>query len=215
LLEITDLDDEQRELVSLLMSSATAQMSLISDLIEVSRIDSGNRKSEAVRFALEVVISEVTDMIRVTASRKGIFLEVDAGELDGISVRGDAQAFRQILTNLIGNAVKFTDKGGVKVRAAVALERHGRVRVAVSVIDTGPGIPEAALARIFERFYQVDGSMSRTTEGTGLGLSISEKLAHAMGGEISVTSELGSGSAFVLSVPFDAVEQQAEVCDAA
>ena len=199
LLGMTDLDDEQRELVSLLMSSATAQMSLISDLIDVSRIDSGNRKPESVPFAPEVVLGEVTDMMKVAASKKGIRLEADWDELEGLSVRGDAQAFRQILTNLVGNAVKFTNTGGVTVRAAAALERHGRARLTVSVIDTGPGIPEAALPRIFERFYQVDGSMSRVTEGTGLGLAISEKLAHAMGGEISVSSELGSGSTFVFS----------------
>ena len=85
------------------------------------------------------------------------------------------------------------------MRAASSRERDGRARLTVSVSDTGPGIPEAALPRIFERFYQVDGSMSRVTEGTGLGLAISEKLAHAMGGEISVSSELGSGSTFVFS----------------
>ena len=197
------------------MTSATAQMSLISDLIDVSRIDSGNRKLESVPFAPEVVLGEVTDMMNVAASRKGIRLEADWDELEGLSVRGDAQAFRQILTNLVGNAVKFTNAGGVTVRAAAALERHGRARLTVSVIDTGPGIPEAALSRIFERFYQVDGSMSRVTEGTGLGLAISEKLAHAMGGEISVSSEMGSGSTFVFSAPFDEVAQPMEVCDAA
>ena len=215
LLGMTDLDEEQRELVSLLMTSATAQMSLISDLIDVSRIDSGNRKPESVPFAPEVVLGEVTDMMNVAASKKGIRLEADWDELEGLSVRGDAQAFRQILTNLVGNAVKFTNAGGVTVRAAAALERHGRARLTVSVLDTGPGIPEAALPRIFERFYQVDGSMSRVTEGTGLGLAISEKLAHAMGGEISVSSEMGSGSTFVFSAPFDEVAQPMEVCDAA
>jgi signal transduction histidine kinase len=214
LLGTTDLDQEQRELVNLLMSSATAQMSLISDLIDVSRIDSGNRKLECVPFDPEVVLGEVTDMMQVAASRKGIRLKADWIELKGLSVRGDAQAFRQILTNLIGNAVKFTDTGGVTVHAA-ARERYGRAEFTVSVVDTGPGIPEASLPRIFERFYQVDGSMSRTTEGTGLGLAISEKLAHAMGGGITVTSKLGSGSTFVFSASLEALEQPAEVCDAA
>ena len=213
LLGITDLDDEQRELVGLLKSSATAQMSLISDLIDVSRIDSGNRRLESAPFAPEVVLREVTDMMKVTATRKGIRLEADWPEVAGLVVLGDAQAFRQILTNLVGNAVKFTDAGGVSIHAA--LERNGGARLVVSVADTGPGIPEAALPRIFERFYQVDGSMSRVTEGTGLGLAISEKLADAMGGEISVTSEFGSGSTFVFTARFDEVEQPAEVSDAA
>jgi signal transduction histidine kinase len=215
LLQITDLDEEQRELVGLLMSSATAQMSLISDLIDVSRIDSGNRKPELVRFAPEAVLGEVSDMVRVAASKKGIRLETDWGDLEGLEVRGDAQAFRQILTNLVGNAVKFTQVGGVTVSAASALDPDGRARLTVSVADTGPGIPEAALPRIFERFYQVDGSMSRVTEGTGLGLAISEKLAHAMGGEISVSSAQGSGSTFVFSAPFEEAEMAREVCDAA
>ena len=153
-------------------------------------------------------------MMKVAASKKGIRLEADWDELDGLNVRGDAQAFRQILTNLVGNAVKFTDAGGVTVHAAAQV-RHERAKLTVSVIDTGPGIPEAALPRIFERFYQVDGSMSRVTEGTGLGLAISQKLAHAMGGEIDVSSELGSGSTFVFSVSLDGVDQPTEVCHAA
>jgi signal transduction histidine kinase len=188
-------------------------MSLISDLIDVSRIDSGNRRLESAPFAPEVVLREVTDMMKVTATRKGIRLEADWPEVAGLVVLGDAQAFRQVLTNLVGNAVKFTDAGGVSVHAA--LERNGGARLVVSVADTGPGIPEAALSRIFERFYQVDGSMSRVTEGTGLGLAISEKLADAMGGAISVTSEFGSGSTFVFTARFDEVEQPAEVSDAA
>ncbi|HRO12257.1 ATP-binding protein, partial [Amaricoccus sp.] len=201
LLAMTGLDEEQRELVDLLLSSANAQMSLISDLIDVSRIDSGNRKLESMPFEPETVLGEVTDMMKVTASRKGIRLEADWTEIRGLTVRGDAQALRQILTNLVGNAVKFTDAGGVGVHAA--LERGAQAKLTVTVADTGPGIPEAALPRIFERFFQVDSSMSRVTEGTGLGLAISEKLVQAMGGEITVSSELGAGSTFVFTAVFD------------
>ena len=214
LLETTELDDEQRELVALLMSSATAQMSLISDLIDVSRIDSGNRKLEDVPFAPVAVLNEVTDMMKVTASRKGIRLDTTWLGLDGLSVRGDPQAFRQIMTNLVGNAVKFTDRGGVDVMAA-AMQRHDRAQLTIRVIDTGPGIPEEALPRVFERFYQVDGSMSRVTEGTGLGLAISQKLALAMGAEIDVSSEFGEGSSFSFTVWLDKAEEKAEVSDAA
>jgi signal transduction histidine kinase len=214
LLETTELDAEQRELVGLLMSSATAQMSLISDLIDVSRIDSGNRKLEEVPFSPVSVLSEVTDMMKVAASRKGIRLDTTWLGLEGLCVRGDPQAFRQILTNLVGNAVKFTDQGGVDVMAA-ALRRDDRAQLTIRVVDTGPGIPEAALPRIFERFYQVDGSMSRETEGTGLGLAISQKLALAMGARIEVASELGSGTSFVFTVLADQAEEAAEVSDAA
>jgi signal transduction histidine kinase len=214
LLETTDLDAEQSELVGLLLSSAMAQMSLISDLIDVSRIDSGNRKLESVPFAPIIVLSEVTDMMRVTAGKKEICLEADWAGLEDVSVHGDQQAFRQILTNLIGNAVKFTDSGGVAVQAR-AITRLGRTRLSVGVVDTGPGIPEAALPHIFDRFYQVDGSITRPTDGTGLGLAISQKLAHLMGGDISVTSALGAGSAFVFAAWLDSAEQQREVSNAA
>jgi signal transduction histidine kinase len=214
LLETTELDAEQQELVGLLRSSANAQMSLISDLIDLSRIDSGNRRLESAPFEPVVVLSEVTDMMKVVASKKGIRLESDWSGLECLSVRGDAQAFRQILTNLVGNAVKFTDRGGVTVRAA-AVQRPGGAKLTVSIVDTGPGIPETALPRIFERFYQVDGSMSRLTEGTGLGLAISQKLAHSMGGEIAVSSELGSGSTFAFTLQFEGVARSTEVRNAA
>ncbi len=180
----------------------------------MSRINSGNRKLEDMPFAPVAVLDEVTDMMKVAASRKGIRLDTTWLGLDKVSVRGDARAFRQILTNLVGNAVKFTNQGGVDVMAA-ALQRQGRVQLTVRVVDTGPGIPEDALPRIFERFYQVDGSMSRATEGTGLGLAISQKLANAMGGSIDVSSELGAGSSFVLTTWLDLAEEPVEVSDAA
>ena len=179
LLETTDLDAEQREFVGLLRSSATAQMSLITDLIDLSRIDSGNRRVDTAPFEPLGVLKEVTDMMRVTAVKKGIRLEMDWRAPEDMTFVGDGQAFRQVLTNLVGNAVKFTDHGSVTVEAA-AIRELDRIKVTVSVADTGPGIPEAALPRVFERFYQVDGSMSRLAEGTGLGLAISQKLVQAI-----------------------------------
>ncbi len=214
LLATTELDDEQREFVGLLLSSANAQMSLISDLIDLSRIDSGNRRLDAAPFEPLVVITEVGDMMRVAAAKKGIRLDTDWRAPADLKVCGDAQAFRQVITNLVGNAVKFTDHGSVTVRAEATPEL-GRMKVAVSVVDTGFGIPEASLPRIFERFYQVDGSMSRLAEGTGLGLAISQKLVQSMGGEIGVTSTLGSGSIFTFTAYFDSMSEPEEARDAA
>ncbi len=214
LLETTELTPEQREFVDLLLSSANAQMSLISDLIDLSRIDSGKLRLDPAPFAPLVVLNEVADMMRVAAAKKGVRLETDWGAPDELSVRGDAQAFRQVLTNLVGNAVKFTDHGSVLVRATAATQA-GRVTITVGVVDTGFGIPEASLPRIFERFYQVDGSMSRLAEGTGLGLAISQKLAQSMGGDIVVTSALGAGSTFTFTACFDPDPKPAEARDAA
>jgi signal transduction histidine kinase len=136
-------------------------------------------------------------MMQVAAGRKGTRLLCRWDDLKGLSLRGDARGFRQVVTNLVGNAVKFTDQGCVTVQARTGPAQDGRVQLIVTVADTGPGIPESALSRVFERFYQVDSSLTRTREGTGLGLAISQKLARSMGGDITVTSKLGEGSTFV------------------
>lgn len=214
LLETTELNPEQQEFVGLLRSSANAQMSLISDLIDLSRIDAGRRRIEAAPFAPLTILNEVADMMRVIAVKKGIRLDAKWNAPKDLVFCGDGQAFRQVMTNLIGNAVKFTDHGGVAVETT-ATEDSGRIKLCVSVTDTGPGIPEAALPRIFERFYQVDGSMSRLAEGTGLGLAISQKLVQSMGGDIQVTSVYGSGSTFTFIASFDVQTDASEARSAA
>ena len=214
LLETTDLNDEQREFVGLLRSSANAQMSLISDLIDLSRIDSGKRRTDPSPFAPLSIVNEVADMMRVAAVKKGVRLEADWAAPRDLLLSGDGQAFRQVLTNLVGNAVKFTDHGSVAIRAT-GTEEAGRMKLCITVTDTGPGIPDAALPRIFERFYQVDGSMSRLAEGTGLGLAISQKLVQSMGGELRVSSVYGSGSTFTFTATFDIRSEATEARDAA
>ncbi len=214
LLETTALDPEQREYAGLLRSSANAQMALISDLIDFSRIDSGNRRPDEAPFRPEQVLCDVCAMMRVAADQKSIRIVTD-WDLPGLLVlRGDGQALRQILTNLIGNAVKFTDKGAVTVTATAA-ETSERVTLTVAVADTGIGMPAAAVPRIFDRFYQVDGSLSRRAEGTGLGLAISRKLAQALGGDIEVRSVYGSGSTFTFTASFARATDTAEARDAA
>jgi signal transduction histidine kinase len=214
LLQTTRLDEEQKELVSVLFASATAQMALISDLLDISRMESGNRRLVSEPFEPAAILKDVTEMIRVAADKKAIGFASDWSAVEGLTVRGDGRAFRQILTNLLGNAVKFTERGGVSL--AVRLERAGdRAGLAVSVADTGRGIPAEALPHIFERFYQVDGSLTRGIEGTGLGLAISQNLARMMGGRIEVTSEPGRGSTFRLVLDLEVVEADGEARDAA
>lgn len=207
LLETTELDAEQRELVGVLFSSANAQMALISDLLDFSRLEGGNRRLVQDPFRPADILKDVAEMMRVAGDRKGIELETDWAGLDGLTLKGDARAVRQIVTNLVGNAVKFTDRGGVGLQAEA--DRDGdRVRLTVRVTDTGRGIPVESLTRIFERFYQVDSSLTRSTEGTGLGLAISRGLARLMGGDVTVASELGVGSTFTLTVPFEVLAAQ-------
>ncbi len=213
LLQTTELDAEQHELVSVLFSSANAQMALISDLLDFSRIESGNRRLAEEPFRPAAILRDVTEMIRVAANGKGIALDVDWAGLGDLAVQGDANAFRQIVTNLLGNAVKFTDRGRTSLMA-VADRGADEVTVTVRVSDTGRGIPEEALPRIFERFYQVDGSLTRASEGTGLGLAISQSLSRLMGGDITVVSVPGAGSTFTMTARFGPIDAE-EARDAA
>ncbi len=223
LLQTTELDDEQKELVSVLFSSANAQMALISDLLDFSRMESGNRQLVHEPFAPTAVLKDLVEMIRVAAAKKGIAFSADHRALDGLTVRGDERAFRQIATNLLGNAVKFTDHGGVELRvrvAGIAAEGSAEsasesVDVRVAVTDTGRGIPAEALPHIFDRFYQADSSLTRSTEGTGLGLAISQSLARLMGGRIEVESEPGVGSTFTFAIRFPIVDAAGSARDAA
>lgn len=197
LLGMSRLDDEQRELVGVLDDSARTQMSLITDLLDFTRLESGHSTLVPAPFAPVLVLEEVTRMIRAGLAGRDIELTADWRGLGGLVVEGDARAFRQIVTNLLGNAVKFTRRGRISVRATAVCSGRD-VTLTVEVSDTGVGIPPDELTRIFERFHRVDSSLTRTTDGAGLGLSISQRLAALMGGVIDVESKLGEGSTFRL-----------------
>lgn len=214
LLGTTNLDEEQRELVTILSNSANAQMSLISDLLDLSRIETGNREMVSAPFVPESVLTEVVDMVRLSAMKRRIGFDADCGALHGLTVLGDSRAFQQIATNLLSNAVKFTDYGCVELRALVTTQGD-RAQIMIRVKDTGPGIAQDLLSRIFERFYQVDSSSTREKEGTGLGLAISQELAQLMGGEIRVSSEVGAGSTFEYAVELKIVDETGSAQDAA
>jgi len=200
LFEMTRLDDEQREMVRILHSSADTQMALIGELLDVIQLESGQRQlsSEPV-IASELVIS-VFELLRPTAEQKGLQVELNCTHSASLPVLGDARAIKQIVTNLLGNAVKFTDSGSVNID--VSAEKHaGELALCIAVRDTGPGIAEADQARIFERFAQVDTSaFRRGIDGIGLGLAISESLAKRMGGSITLRSRVGAGSTFAFRV---------------
>lgn len=209
LLQMTDLDAEQRELIAVLSSSADLQMSLISDLLDLTRIESGNRALTIERFEPAPVLREIVELVRPQAREKSVEVEADVTALADLAVLGDARAFRQVVTNLLGNAVKFTDEGRITLDARV--ERHGsRVALCVAIADTGRGISEENQRRIFDRFFQVDGSNTRDKAGTGLGLAISESLVRMMGGRIDVESALGTGSTFTLHLAFEAARRDVD-----
>lgn len=199
LMELTDLDAEQRHLLDVLRNSAETQMSLISDLLDLTQIETGNRRLETAPFEPAAVIREVVDLIRPATTEKGLALEVDMDAEAARPVWGDRRAFKQIVTNLVGNAIKFTDEGRVVVSASTRLDEEA-AHFDIRVKDTGRGIHCADQARIFERFAQVDGSQTREISGTGLGLAISKSLTEMMGGSIGVDSAPGAGSTFMVRV---------------
>jgi signal transduction histidine kinase len=199
LLAVDDLTSGQRELVGVLQASADAQLALINDLLDITRMESGNRHLDRDPFEPGATIRQIVELMRPVAARKGLPLGTEYVGLDGLSVLGDEGALRQIVTNLLGNAVKFTDQGRVDI-ACTVVRKAEEAELSLRVSDTGPGIAAKDQARIFERFVQVDASRTRTTEGTGLGLAISQGLAEMMGSRIEVESIEGDGATFSLRV---------------
>jgi PAS domain S-box-containing protein len=197
----TELTAEQREYTETVRRSAESLLSVINDILDFSKIEAGKLHMETVPFELHLVIEEVNEMLAHKAEDRNVDLIV---EYPGSAPRGfigDAGRIRQVLTNLVGNAVKFTQHGNViiSVECEGRDETHAQMRV--SVRDTGIGIAADKLGSLFEKFSQVDGSPTRKYGGTGLGLAISKQLIELMGGAIGVESRLGEGSTFWFSAP--------------
>lgn len=200
LFEMTRLDDEQREMLQILHSSADTQMALIGDLLDVIQLESGQRKLSSEPIAVAEVVSGVVELLRPSAEQKGLQLHFRATQAAARQVLGDSRAIGQIVTNLLGNAVKFTDNGAVELELS-AQEEAGGLAFSIAVRDTGPGIAAKDQTRIFERFAQIDSSPLRGgIDGIGLGLAISDSLARRMGGGITLQSRLGFGSTFEFKV---------------
>ena len=195
------LTKKQVEYVSTLQVSAGALLTLISDLLDVSKIDSGIIILEEVPFSLGRVMAEVTSMMSVRANEKSLAFTVDDQSAEGTLFLGDPMRLRQILLNLCGNAVKFTERGSVHVSVKSHPIDDVRYEVSIAVIDSGIGIAPDKIASVFDRFVQAETSMSRRYGGTGLGLTISKTLVELMGGTIHIESVLGQGSAFIVEIP--------------
>ena len=196
----TALDAEQRDYVESIRSSGDALLAIINDILDLSNIERGKLRLESLAFDLRVALDEVMELLTDRAESKGLqFACVVRSDVPN-GVRGDPGRLRQILTNLIGNAIKFTEQGEVAVRVSLAKEYEANALVRFEVADTGIGIASEGQARLFQSFCQVDGSHARRHGGTGLGLAIAKQLAEHMGGTIGVDSEVGKGSTFWFTV---------------
>ena len=204
-----NLTAQQVEFAEIIYDSGSDLLSLINEILDLSKIEAGRMELEPVEVPLRALAESMRSSFQHLADQKGLSLSVELGELSGEAITTDQRRLEQILRNLLSNALKFTEAGGITLRfgppaPGTDLSRSGLAgpgTLAIAVSDTGIGIPPDAQARIFEAFQQSDGSTSRRYGGTGLGLSISRELARLLGGEIQVQSQPGKGSTFTLYLP--------------
>lgn len=205
LLDSTGPVGEQREYLQTVRSSAEALLTIINDILDFSRIEAGHLSLECIDFSIISVVTETCRSLALRASQKGVELFHDVEPAVPAVLRGDPTRLRQILNNLIGNAVKFTDRGEVEVGVRCVGRENGEVSLAFWVHDTGCGIAADKLDSIFGAFAQADTSTTRKYGGTGLGLAISRHLVELMHGQIEVESVPGAGSTFTFTLPFGVV----------
>ncbi len=201
-------NEKQQSLIGTLKSSTSSLIDLINDILDFSKIESGELELDEHGFSLDEVFENVISMMALKASEKGISFVFDYSALKGQDFYGDVKRIRQILVNLINNAIKFTDDGGVKINAELE-DREGNSFLRINVSDTGIGIDPEDFDLVFQRFKQADSSVSRKYGGTGLGLPISKNLANLMGGDIFLSSQPGKGSTFSLLLPLKIEVQSA------
>ena len=203
LLRTTSLDLRQRRLVKTAAASGESLMDILNDVLDHSKIEAGKLQLAATPMSLHSVAGSAAALFRANAESRGltIALQIEAGVAD--AVVGDAPRLKQVLLNLLGNGVKFTERGGVTLRLRPLPASEGSCSVRFDVEDTGIGMPADALGHVFQPFHQIDSTRSRLRGGTGLGLAISQRIIEAMGGRIDVASEPGKGSrfGFALTLP--------------
>lgn len=203
LLAETDLEPEQRNYTAVIRQSGEHLLAVIGDILDFSKIEADRVTLDEVEFELAGVINSVYDMLANTAQRKGLSLRTSLDPTSHESLIGDPLRLRQIILNLVGNAVKFTEKGEIVVHARLEpSERVGESNLHLSVFDTGIGIDEAKFDELFQPFQQLENSTSRRFGGTGLGLAISKQLVGLMGGEIGAFNRDGGGAEFWFTAPF-------------
>jgi PAS domain S-box-containing protein len=204
----SSLTAEQRDYAQTIQTSGEALLTIINDILDFSKIESGRFELEHTEFTLRPCIEAAFDLLAPKASEKKLDLRLEMEDTVPATIRSDPTRLRQILVNLLGNAVKFTAAGEVVLTVKSAGKHGSRVELAFAVRDTGIGIPVEAMERLFQSFSQVDASTSRRFGGTGLGLVISKRLAEMMGGRMWVESEIGKGSTFFFTIHVEPVATQ-------
>src|SRR6185503_2332142 len=209
LLRDTALNREQADMLQTLRGSSRVMLGLIEDVLDFSKIEAGKVVLERTDFDLHALVNSTCRIVTAQAAAKGVEFVVSMMPEVPPAVRGDPHHLRQVLINLAGNAVKFTDSGSVTVHVSVQAENEASVRLKFSIRDTGIGIAPEAQAKIFDSFAQADESTTRRFGGTGLGTTIAKQLVGLMGGRIGVESALGLGSTFWLEVDLDKQPERA------
>lgn len=201
----TQLNDEQKLYVNTIKKSSDVLLTLINNILDISKIESGKMTTEMINFDISVLLKDINDCFGFIAQQKNLKLSVESHIKSDHHFKGDMHKIKQIVFNLISNALKFTSKGEIKVKADILEEDDTYCKIILAVQDQGIGIAPENLSKLFNDFTQTDSSMARKYGGTGLGLSLSKKFARLMGGDLHVKSEFGAGSEFWVELPLQKV----------
>lgn len=204
----TKLSRNQQEMVEIMMDSSANLLEIVDDILDISKIETGNLQLEAIAFSPMECTARVVNMLTPVASKKGLVLTLHIRDQAAEKMTGDPVRFMRIVTNLVGNAIKYTEQGKVDAYLSSVPLPGGQTLFRVDVVDTGIGIPADKLTKVFEKFTQADTSTTRKYGGSGLGLTITRELVEMMQGTISVESTLGVGSKFSVSIPFTNASEQ-------